>query len=89
MRTGLQGLGVPGWTQIAPYGHWLGPGNTNHGPAGYVPGILPLPVPPSYRTPGTPTDDLSQRMHHSTGPVTLRTCTYDRFSVTVGDPRGR
>ena len=45
MRKGPAGtLEWPGWTQIAGFGYWLGPGNTNHrlGTTGWV---LPLPHP--------------------------------------------
>ena len=84
-----QGPGVPGWTQIAVNWQWLGPGNTNVPAAGYYPVYHP-PGTPSHAPPRVlPTDTPSSCMHHTTGPGTLRTCTYDTFKVDQGDPRGR
>ena len=69
MRKGLEGPGVPWWTQIRGWAWGLGPGNTNVAgwvPGGWVPGIapsqhpttapprvLPLPTAPLYRMSGT------------------------------------
>ena len=83
-----QGPGVPGWTRRPVSRHRLGPGNTivarwvvptRYTPPGTTPPLPPRVPHPARQLHGTP----SARTHG-----TPRTCTYDQFEDTVGDPRG-
>ena len=89
VRRAQQGPGVPWrdtvagtgivWALAIPIRYWEG-GYPVY-PSQYPPGI-PLPVPPR-----VPTHPASMKGTPVYG--TLGTCTYDRFEVAVGDPRGR
>ena len=50
-------------------------------------GVVPHPVYPPYRTP--PDTTLYRHPVDHRGPGHLGTCTYDRFGMLEGDPRGR
>ena len=88
MRKGQQGPGVPWWAQIRVGTGWLGPGNTNVDRLGAWVGSTrygTLPVLPSPHHPWYTHPPVTR-----TTPVTstVGTCTYDRFRLVVGDPRG-
>ena len=78
--------GVPGRAQKRGLEAWVGPWHYQS-VGGWVPGWV-LPSPPTLAT-----APRTARMSTSTVPLTvartLGTCTYDRFPVDQGDPRGR
>ena len=77
------------WSALAgaETGIWVMVGPWQYQCTGSTPPMYPPGIPPS-RYPSCPHVGVTVPLHHATGSRTLGTCTYGRFSMVQGDPRG-